>query len=68
MSLVSELDTNLKLFQSYMRHRKVNRPTVGPLRFPCGDITDDATKITEVFLMGFSSVYISIIPRTQAPN
>ena len=67
-SLVSQLSSNPKLFHSYIKHRKVNKPTVGPLMLNSGALTDDPILMSECFLQGFSSVFCGEINTAPEPN
>ena len=62
--VVSQLKESPKLFHSYIRHRKVGRPGVGPMRLECGTLSDNAIDMAEVFVSSFSSVFSGEIPDT----
>ena len=49
-----------KLLHSYIRKKKVSRPTVGPLKLPSGQLCDDPKSMSEIFSEAFSTVNASI--------
>ena len=55
--VASQLKDTPKLFHSYIKHRKVGRPGVGPLKLNSREITDDPSKMAEAFVNAFSSVF-----------
>ena len=55
-SLAADLETNSKLFHSYVRSKKVGNPSVGPLRVG-SNFTSDCYEMAEMFATGLSSVY-----------
>ena len=55
----SELDSNLKLFHSYIGHGKVRHPLVGPFKLPDGSLTDNPDDMAECFVNSFNSVFSS---------
>ena len=59
--VATQLNTKPKLFHSYIRHRKVGKPTVGPLKLSTGEMTDDPGKMAEAFAEAFSDVYIQVL-------
>ena len=61
-SLVEQLKSNPKLFHGYIKHRKVGRPSVGPIRADDGELSDDPAIMSECFANAFSSVYVTSIP------
>ena len=56
-SLSDQLKVNPKLFHSYIKHRRVDKPTVGPLRLENGELSDDPAVMAECFVSTFSSVF-----------
>ena len=46
-----------KLFHSYIKHRKVCKPSIGPLKLADGCMTDSALLMANEFLRCFSSVF-----------
>ena len=67
-SLVDQLKVNPKLFHGYIKHRKVGRPSVGPIRTNEGELTDNPVVMSECFASSFSSVYVRSIPRNDCPH
>ena len=57
-----------KLFHSYVRNKRVGRPSVGPLRMPDGELTDEPPRMAETFCGSFSSIFTSTIPPVQYPH
>ena len=57
-----------KLLHSYIRKKKVGRPSVGPLRLPSGKLTDNPAYMSEVFAESFASVYSRSVPRNPYPH
>ena len=64
-NLASQFDVNPKLFHSYIKHRRVSRPSVGPLRLN-GFLTDDPSLMADCFVRSFKSVYAIGVP--DAPS
>ena len=56
-SLLTRMKENPKLFHSYIRHKKQFRSSVGPLRLPSGNLSDDPVEMAECFSSSFASVY-----------
>ena len=67
-SIADQLKTNPKLFHSYLRHRRVGRPSVGPLKMADGSITDDPALMAERFAESFLRVFTDNVPLNPAPN
>ena len=61
-SLGSQLSSNPKLFHSYVKHRKTNRPTIGPIKQPNGILTDDPQTMADCFAISFASVFNNHVP------
>ena len=59
---------NPKLLHSYIRSKKVGRPTVGPIRLDSGLLTDNPGVMAEVFASSFASVYTRHCPASPAPH
>ena len=53
----SQLDSNLKLFHSHIKHRKVSRPLVGLLKLLDDYFTDNPDVIAKCFVTSFHSVF-----------
>ena len=66
--IASMLKTDPKLFHSYLRHRRVGRPNIGPLKLSNGALTDDALSMAECFVESFSSVFTTIDPANPEPH
>ena len=60
--LIHRSSEHPKLLHSYLRHKKVGRPSVGPLKLSCGKLSDDPSCMAELFAESFSSVYSRTIP------
>ena len=67
-SVASQLNSRPKLFHAYVRHRKVCRPSIGPVRLPSGEISDNPSVMAECFSASFSGVYSSHVPINAAPH
>ena len=50
------------LFHSYIKHRKVSRPLVGPIRLTDGSLTDNPNVVAECFVSSSHSVFSSAQP------
>ena len=68
LSLISQMDRNPKLFHAYIKHRKVSRPSIGPLQLPDDSLTDSLVAMAECFLQGFASVFCHFVPSNPAQN
>ena len=55
--LGNQISSQPKLFHSYIRHRKMCRPSIGPIKLPNGDITDDSLSMANCFVHSFASVF-----------
>ena len=60
--LASQIKTAPKLFHAYVRHKKVGRPTVGPLKTDDGRIVEDSYAMSEMFATAFASVFNVDVP------
>ena len=58
---MSQISSNPKLLHPHIKHRKVNKLTIGPLKLNCGALTDDPILMSERFLHGFSSTFCAEI-------
>ena len=67
-SLAVKLKSNPKLFQSYIKHKKVNRPTTGPIILNDGKLCDDPTGMATCFVNSFASVYQLSSPLNPSPH
>ena len=61
-SMIEKLGSAPKLFQSYIRKRKKDCPSVGPLRLEGGEVVADALQMSEHFVDSFSSVSVRSTP------
>ena len=52
-SLVQQLKSSPKLFHGYIKHRKVGRPSVGPISADDGELSDDPAIMSECFANAF---------------
>jgi hypothetical protein len=66
--LMEQFKVKPKLFHSYIRAKKVGRPTVGPVRLEDGDIISDPFLMSEVFASKFASVFVHGDPVAPAPH
>ena len=66
--LIEQIKTHPKLFHGYINHKKVGRPSLGPLRTVHGFLTDDPSVMAECFAQAFSSVYVSSLPINNVPH
>ena len=61
LELVSNIKTKPKMFHSYLRSHKTNRPTVGPLKIN-NTVVDDEATMAEDFVSAFASVLTPHLP------
>ena len=66
--IANQIGTSPKLFHSYIRHKRVARPSLGPLRLSDGSLSDDPQKMADCFASKFASVFDAAAPDNQAPN
>ena len=57
LSLSVQLNVNPKLFHSYIKHKKVDKPVVGPIRLSDGSLTDNSLTMANMFVRSFASVF-----------
>ena len=67
-SIAAQLSESPKLFHSYIKNRKTNRPVVGPLRLNNGGVNDDPLTMANCFVDQFASVFCRTVPGTQSEN
>ena len=67
-SLAAQIHSKPKLLHSYLNHRKVGKPRVGPVRLETGVITDDPVLMAESFAASFASVFSTEVPTNPAPH
>ena len=67
-SLIVRLPDNPKLLHSYIRNKKVGRPTVGPIKLSSGELSDDAGVMAEALADAFSAVYTRDLPLNPAQH
>ena len=67
-SLVAQINSHPKLFHSYIKHKKVNPPCIGPLKLPDGQLTDDPRAMAELFLQSFSGVFNDVLNVVPSSN
>lgn len=65
-NLLVKAKENPKVLHSYIRNKKVGRPSVGPLKLESGELTDDPAVMCERFAESFASVYTRISPPDPA--
>ena len=56
-TVAKQLGTAPKLFHGYIKHRRVGRPSVGPLRMQNGNLTDNPKTMANLFVNSFASQY-----------
>ena len=61
-SLIGRSQDNPKLLHSYIRNKKIGRPTVGPLQMRPGQLTDDAASMAELFAMSLLPLFTQLPP------
>ena len=60
--ICEQISFNPKLFHSYIKHRRVGRPSIGPIRDINGDLSDDPFIMANNFAHAFSSVFTTVDP------
>ena len=68
VSIVDQIKSNPKLFHAYLRHRRVGRPSIGPLKRPDGTVTDDPAGMATLLAASFVGVFESEIPNSPADH
>ena len=68
MSLIDQLRSSPKLFHSFIKHMRIGRPAVGPLRLPNGKRGDEPSVMATMFVQTFASVFHDVEPSDPAPN
>ena len=67
--VAEQISSNPKLFHSYLKHRKVGSPTVGPIKLtPSDELTDDPYAMASCFGRSFASVFNSEVLNNQMPH
>ena len=66
--LADQLSQNPKLFHACIKHWKVSRPSIGPIRTPCNQLTDDPSTMASCFVHSFASVYSRVVPNNPFPH
>ena len=64
--LIVRSKTNPKLLHSYVRKKKVGRPSVGPLKLQSGSLSDSPAEMAEILASSFASVYTRESPANPA--
>ena len=67
-SLLLERKESPKLLHSYLRHKKMFRSSVGPLRLASGSITDDPRTMADSFAEAFASSFVTATPTDPFPH
>ena len=62
------INSSPKLFYSYLKHRKVRRPSIGPIKLPDNSLTDDPLIMANCFVDSFASVFANDIPLSSRPH
>ena len=60
--LGNQINRNPKLFHSYIKHRRVSRPSIGPIKTDDGFLSDDPTVMANCFAYSFASVFTTADP------
>ena len=55
--LSAQIDTNLKLFLANIKHKKICKSVVGPLRTFDADLNDNTSTLTNIFVNSSTSVF-----------
>ena len=63
-----QIGSNPKLFHSYLKHRKVGKPSIGPIKLQDGTLTDDPQLMADCFASSFASVFIADTPDDPVQN
>ena len=64
--LIVRSKDNPKLLHSYIRKKKVGRPSIGPLKLPSGSLSDSPTEMAETFATSFAAIYTHGTPANPA--
>ena len=67
-TMIENFTTNSKFFHSYIRHRKVGKPRIGPLKLDDGRVVNDAEVMANSFAAAFASVYTRQVPDHPEPH
>ena len=67
-TIAMQINSSPKLFHSYLKHRKVCRPSVGPIKLSDNSLTDDPHIMASFFVDSFASMFTNDIPLTSRPN
>ena len=67
-NLIVRCKENPKVLHSYIRKKKVGRPSVCPLRLDSGQLSNDPVILSECFAEAFSAVYNRVSPTNPAPH
>ena len=68
LRIAEQLSSDPKLFHSYIKHRRVGREAVGPIRLDSGQLTDNPSMMAETFVQSFSSVFSRVSPSSCYPH
>ena len=66
--VASKLSFDPKPFHAYVKHRRIGRSSIGPLRSGTGQLTDDPLDMSELFLEAFTSVFTVDLPMNCQPH
>ena len=67
-SLIERSKETPKVLHSYIRNKKIGRPSVGPLTLASGELSDEPASMAECFAQSFAAVYTSASPTDPAPH
>ena len=66
--VAAQLDSKPKLFHSYIRYRKVGKPSIGPIRLLSGHLSDSPQQMASCFVESFSGVFATTDPTNPLPH
>ena len=67
VTLANQIKSSPKLFHSYLRHRRVGKPSIGPLKNGTG-VTDDPSTMAKIFVTTFERVFETNVPQHPAAH
>ena len=66
--LIQQIKTAPKLFHAYIRNKKVDPPSVGPLLTDACDLIENPKEMIELLASAFSDVFVADVPQSPAPT
>ena len=67
-SLIDQLRSSPKMFHSIIKHRRVGRPTVDPLRLSNGKLCNEPPVMATMFVQTFGSAFHDFEPCNTIAN